>query len=302
MVVRYCPLMSVDDLLVCSVCHGALGLTGEETAQPECRQCGRTYKRRGEVFDMTPLPVPDADVAECWPLWEELQRNGSIAYEADPETNLSYGRRWDAEYFAEFSDLEGLTLDVGCGPQAVPSYGLDFDGHLIGIDPLVGVEPREFDFIQGIGEYLPFADETFDRVLFATSLDHMLVPTRTLAEARRVVRRDGLVSIWFSEHHHGTEGGSNWSRRTKAATALLRAREFRTLLRGAKSALKLGGLAETPSYMSLVTVPTGAKDHFHAFHLDAELVQKWTSEAGLATVTSRLDHAAGCFLTARPAG
>jgi ubiquinone/menaquinone biosynthesis C-methylase UbiE len=39
----------------------------------------------------------------------------------------------------------------------------------------------------------------FDRVLFATSIDHVLVPELALAEAYRVASRGGTVCIWLGE-------------------------------------------------------------------------------------------------------
>ena len=64
----------------------------------------------------------------------------------------------------------------------------------VGVDPLRGAQPRAFAFAQAIAEYLPFRDGVFDRVLFATSIDHVLLPELALAEARRVSKsgRHGL--------------------------------------------------------------------------------------------------------------
>ena len=73
------------------------------------------------------------------------------------------------------------------------------DGRLVGIDPLRGERSREFEFVQGLAEYLPFRDRTFDRVLFATSIDHVLVPELALAEAYRVTRLRGWVCVWLGE-------------------------------------------------------------------------------------------------------
>ncbi|MDQ4133762.1 MAG: methyltransferase domain-containing protein [Actinomycetota bacterium] len=295
--------MDLADLLVCSVCRGELSSASADDGQVQCTGCGRTYRRQDGVYDMTPLPVPDADVADMWSLWEQLQENGAVAYEADPEANLSFGRRRDAELFAEFSNLRGLTLDIGCGPQLAPSYGLDFDGRLVGIDPLSGVQPRKFDFVQGIGEYLPFADGTFDRVLFATSLDHVLVPERVMREARRVVAPDGFVSIWFAEHHHGPPSAAElWRRRARATTTLIRQGDFGALVRRSGAALGMKTESEPPSYMDGLAVPAGAEDHFHAFHLDRDLVGGWIADADLTTIDSRIDDAAGCFVMAKPTG
>lgn len=293
--------MRVEALLVCSVCHSKLRPAEKHRRDHgDCRGCGRAYPRREGFYDMTPLPVPDIEVEEKWSLWEQLQDNGAIAYEAEPETNLSFGRRRDAELFADFSKIHGLTLDVGCGPQAAPSYGLNFDGQLVGIDPLIGIQPRMFDFVQGIGEYLPFADDTFDRVLFATSLDHMLAPGRVMREASRVVRPDGVVSIWFAEHQHALEDTQAWRRRFRTTMALLHARDFSGLVRRSGSALHVRKRQRARSYMASLTVPAGAEDHFHSFHLNRSMVDQWIVDAGLRTIASRLDDAAGCFVMAKP--
>ena len=212
------------------------------------------------------------------------------------------GRSRDAQLFAEFSELQGLVLDIGCGPQAAPSYGMNFDGRLVGIDPLVGVQPRRFDFVQGVGEYLPFADGTFDRILFATSLDHMLVPTRVLREARRVAKPSGTVNLWFLEHGHGPadESISAWRRRAHTARTMLRQRDFAGIAR--RSAMTVGLLKRTgpPSYMSSLPVPAGAEDHFHAFHLDRPLVLDWLGEAGLLLAHSSADPYLGEFIASTP--
>lgn len=92
-------------------------------------------------------------------------------------------------------------LDVGCGCLPLPAYlavahwkGVE----IVGVDPFKGDTKREFEFHQGIGEKLPFDDASFDAVVFATSIDHMIEPVEALAEARRVTVDGGLLFIWFS--------------------------------------------------------------------------------------------------------
>ena len=104
------------EVLACPVCHAALAKTA-------CTGCGRTFGRDEGALNFTPVPPPDARVQARWPLWGQLQANGEQAYEIDPPSSLSVGVRADAQAFAEFSDLQGLVLDVGCGVQALPSYG-----------------------------------------------------------------------------------------------------------------------------------------------------------------------------------
>ncbi len=264
-------------------------------------ECGRSYVDRGGFMDMTPVPVPDADVKEMWPLWEQLQDNAVVAYDADPVANLSVGTRRDARLFAEFSEITGLTLDIGCGPQTAPSYGLHPQGRLIGIDPLAGIQPRSFDFVQGIAEYLPFPNATFDTILFATSLDHMLVPTRVLVETRRVLKPSGRISIWFEPDHHGHGSTNNRVRRqARAAVRLVREKDLTGLAKRVTRKVASRGRVDPPDYMSSLAVPEGAKDHFHAFHLNPDMVEGWLREVGLAKVRQKVDEEAGCFMLAAP--
>src|SRR6266536_1498700 len=265
--------MIIDNLLVCPVCRSELMLSQiTDMGRVSCSQCQRTYSFENGVYDLTPVPPPDKEVLDKWSLWEQLQENGSIAYTAAPEMSLSVGTRDDAKAFGDFSKLSGLVLDIGCGPQEIPSYGLDFPGQLIGIDPLRGVIPKRFAFVQGIGEYLPFRSGTFDRVLFATSLDHTLHPKSALAEARRVVKLDGTVNVWLGDDEHSDDASDQWTaryeRRIRKAASMLRKGDVAGLvarLRGARPAE--AEPSHSPEYMEKLKVPDGAVDHFHFFHL-----------------------------------
>jgi ubiquinone/menaquinone biosynthesis C-methylase UbiE len=251
---------------------------------------------------MTPAPIPDPDIEAATRTWETLQNNGAVAYDADPQANLSVGPRREARQFAEFSELSGTILDVGCGPQAVPSYGLDVDGRLVGIDPLTGVQPRQFDFVKGIGEYLPFRDETFDRVLFATSLDHVLDPLKALREARRVVRPTGLIGIWFAEHHHSHDEEKTLGTRAATVRLMLRRGQYRALAKRTLVALGASKQSLRPAYMSDLEVPPGAVDHFHAYNLTRHMVDDWMGAADMTTVRAHEDEDVGSFLLVRPTG
>lgn len=229
-----------------------------------CAHCGRTYGTTNGVLDFVPAAPPDADVEERRPLWEELERNGLVSYEHDPTANLSVGPREDASAFFEFAQLEGLVLDVGCGPQRLPSYAREFAGTLVGIDPLLGELPRDFAFVRGIGEYLPFRDDLFDRVLFATSLDHTLSPRRALAEAHRVVKPSGTIAVWFGEPRErdiSPEESQDWYER--------------------------------------LSVPEGAADRFHAVRLDRELARTYLADAALILLEIRPEDGGNVFMRAR---
>ncbi len=306
----------LDKLLVCPICQSEL-LLGEmhEKGVVSCSRCKRAYTCRDGLFDFTPVPPPDADVVEKWHLWQQLQDNGLASYTETPELSLSVGHREDAKAFSSFCQLSGLVLDVGCGPQDVPSYAVqDFPGQFVGIDPLRGVQPRRFTFVQGIGEYLPFRGATFDRVLFATSLDHMLVPTRALAEARRVVKLDGTVNIWFGETGEAVQSQPEetvrmrYLRMAQKGISLLRQGHLLAILR---SLAFLTGLRKTPrarlkarhkACLARLKVPDGAVDHFHTSHMNWPALEEWLNESGLLVEEiAKLSGTSSRFVRARRA-
>ena len=252
------------EIIVCPLCHASLdGVT--------CRSCRHVYAMSDGALNLTPRTPSDPRVQARWILWEQLQSNGERAYQADPQLHLSVRERRDARLFAEFADLQGLVLDVGCGVQALPSYARGLAGELVGIDPLRGERDRGFEFVQGVAEYLPFRDHSFDRVLFATSIDHVLVPELAVAEARRVCNVDGYVCVWFGE-----VGDASLLER-------LGARVGRWAKRGATE----------------WDVPDGAIDPFHVDHPDARTVIEWLEEAGLTVQAVERPLRGHCFVRAR---
>lgn len=188
--------------LVCPVTKQPLQRTPEGL-----RADGRVYRRDPEhgFWIFLPEDVPELAAPE-WEVWEKLQENGVVSYNAAPTQNLGVGPREDFKLFSDFSRFRGNALDVGVGPQKLPSHmswAKDADVRFFGIDPLRGDQPREYAFVQGLGEFLPFRQQLFDQVLFVTSLDHFVDPRVPLREARRVVRMDGEVCVWLGEKDAG---------------------------------------------------------------------------------------------------
>jgi SAM-dependent methyltransferase len=133
-------------------------------------------------------------------MWVQLFENGRRAYEETPVGNLSVRGHPMAAAFRGFIApyLSGNVLDVGCGPQPLPSY---LEGHrhvreFAGCDPLPGGPDRELSFACTYAEFLPWKDEEFDVGIFATSLDHVLSLDLTLTEAHRVLVRGGHCIVW----------------------------------------------------------------------------------------------------------
>jgi SAM-dependent methyltransferase len=262
------PRQFVAKYLACPVCHGPLSNT-------ECPGCRRSYPSEGGIIDFTPRPVPDERVRHRWQLWAQLEANGARAYEFDPPSSLSVGERNDARAFAEFCRFEGLVLDVGCGPQEMPSYAEGLLENFVGIDPLRGFQPRRFSFVQGIAEYLPFRDGVFGQVLYATSIDHLLAPDLALREAHRVARPGGSICVWLGE---------------------LPSPPFRERLRRRKTEPVTE--VATPQRRMSFDVPSGAADAFHVAHPRAREVQRWLKHAGLSVVEVTRPIANSCFIRA----
>lgn len=120
-----------------------------------------------------------------------------------------YGRgairnlRHHHDYFLELMDARpGMKLlDVACGEAGLicraRQLGLDVQGidlSAVALQSGRACAPPSA-LVVGNGEALPYADETFDRVVNIGSLEHYLDPVRGAAEMARVMAPDGLGFI-----------------------------------------------------------------------------------------------------------
>jgi ubiquinone/menaquinone biosynthesis C-methylase UbiE/uncharacterized protein YbaR (Trm112 family) len=94
--------------------------------------------------------------------------------------------------------VRGALLDVGCGVTQLPGYMAVSDKETvwIGLDPYLGDEARWFPFVQGLAENLPFRPQSFDGVVFAGTLDHVIDPKLSLIRARSVIKPEGKLVVW----------------------------------------------------------------------------------------------------------
>ncbi len=84
--------------------------------------------------------------------------------------------------------LDGRVLDVGCGQNELIR---NYSGSGIGVD----VFPWRGADLLCDTESLPFSDETFDTVTMVASLNHIVDRRSVLAEANRVLKRDGRLLV-----------------------------------------------------------------------------------------------------------
>ena len=124
-------------------------------------------------------------------------------FERHTDRYEAWFERHDAAYVAELLALRpfvpmtgrGLEIGVGSGRFAAPL------GIQAGIDPspamLALAQARGIEVFEGVAEDLPFADDGFDHALVVTTLCFVDSPATTLAQARRVLRPDGILVIGF---------------------------------------------------------------------------------------------------------
>jgi len=136
---------------------------------------------------------------------------------------------------ATLEGARGPVLEVGAA-EAVHSCRLANAGlGVVALEPSpemlarAGARQREhgvrFPLVCGIGESLPFADRTFDRVLCESAIDHVVHPPRAIAEMARVLKPEGRLVVGFVNYGSPTVRsarlvygvaralGSRWSRR-----------------------------------------------------------------------------------------
>lgn len=109
----------------------------------------------------------------------------------------------EAAYQSELTALQrlqpsagyGLEIGVGSARFAAPldiDVGLDPSGEMLDI-----ARKRGVDVVEGVGEYLPFEDGTFDTVLMVTTICFLDSVPEALSEAARVLDSDGAFVIGY---------------------------------------------------------------------------------------------------------
>lgn len=115
-------------------------------------------------------------------------------------------------YLAEITpQATARVLEIGCGTGAVVRVvaGRSWVGEVIGIDPspVFIARARELAagltnvaFEEGDGRSVRFDDQSFDVVIFHTTLSHMPSPEGLLAEAFRVLRPGGWLAVFDGDY------------------------------------------------------------------------------------------------------
>ena len=143
----------------------------------------------------------EAMVPRTFGLWKDLLEFNRESYSGFPVHSCSVNGHPSASLFTYFVNqfLRGYVLDIGCGPQPVPLYLQQYPAdHIFGIDPISNAAEHPFRFYQGVAEFLPWNDGSFDVAIAATSLDHVLFLDKSLREIHRVLKEDGEFLVWVA--------------------------------------------------------------------------------------------------------
>jgi len=114
----------------------------------------------------------------------------------------------------EWSDLGGRILDngAGLGTYLEACGQVNPDSLRIGLevefDRALAARPRADGIVLGVGEGLPFADDSFDLILSNEVLEHVADDHACAAEMARVARPGGRIVIfapnrWYPVEQHG---------------------------------------------------------------------------------------------------
>lgn len=151
--------------------------------------------RYADVLELLQKKVPVA-----YQVWRKLVERMEQETLNEPLSSMSFEGHSSAYSFRQFlmSHVHGCVLDIGCGISEKPEYLKGYpDCLLTGIDPLLPVlKEHPFSFVQGVCEYLPFADNSFDEIVMATSFDHILLIKESMNEITRVLKKNGKLIIW----------------------------------------------------------------------------------------------------------
>jgi ubiquinone/menaquinone biosynthesis C-methylase UbiE len=230
-------------------------------------ESGNEYVIRNGVADLMPKRKDISIDSKLLDAWDKLQENGETVYDKFPELNCAVKSRKDMEAFRKFCSFHGTVLDVGCGPR-MPVY-LENNEEVklaIGIDPLISFNnvklSDDIDLLSGMGEFLPFKDETFDVISFATSFDHMIEPITALKEVKRILKKDGFVCFWINDDI--PKRPSLFRRAVRKTKRILFSKDST-----AKKTIEPQQQREEEqkSIVQAMQIPEGAEDQFHLRHI-----------------------------------
>jgi SAM-dependent methyltransferase len=120
-----------------------------------------------------------------------------------------------AEFYGEFLQPDMRILDIMCGAQSyLPPAMANL--HATGI----GLNRQELEANSQLQDFLvhnvnsqttlPYADNTFDAVLFTAAVEYLVEPYTTFSELKRITRPHGQIIVTFTDHWNTFKNIALW--------------------------------------------------------------------------------------------
>jgi len=189
-------------LLCCPVCHGGLRTEGSGMA---CGACGEEYKVIADIPILLPKRIGNQNMKQVRQQSEYFDRH----YSNFQSYRLENWRKSMLKRVFAGLDMSGngggcLYLDIGVGGSGytvieAARKGYTAAGTDISLEGVLlskrfareqGVEDRTF-FVACSAEYLPFRDETFQKVSLLSVLEHVYNDGRAVQEIARITAPKG---------------------------------------------------------------------------------------------------------------
>jgi exopolysaccharide biosynthesis WecB/TagA/CpsF family protein len=126
-----------------------------------------------------------------------------------PASYGSYAIKKRMEKIDEALNLKGMrVLDLGCGNGSYTAELAQRAEYVCGIDlhmPHLKAFRDHIPRVQGTGEQLPFASESFDAVTMIEVLEHTNCDTKVLAECFRVLKPGGILVLFVPNKYYPFE-------------------------------------------------------------------------------------------------
>lgn len=117
-------------------------------------------------------------------------------YRVDPFThNWLVARRANRRMRERLSSISGVVVDLGCGPRPFEAEILRGAAKYIGVDWSNTIHGLKADVVADLNSVLPLADASADHVLSLEVLEHVAEPGLMLAEAFRILRPGGGLTL-----------------------------------------------------------------------------------------------------------
>jgi SAM-dependent methyltransferase len=192
-------LVGLRKSLVTMELHRRLAVLEAHCSEPDMSTATQVPPPCSEPSLDATLAMLERRHPRLYPVWRELLEAGERSYLENQRDNLSVYDNPGSVIFRSFclAHLRGAILDIGCGPVAVPIYLDGYDlTRVAGIDPFGSPDMHPFKFTRAVAEQIPWADGSFETVVVATSLDHLLDLELGLQEITRVLKPKGQLIAW----------------------------------------------------------------------------------------------------------